>query len=175
MRARSLACFCRGSYAALAHEGDGECGRFDRRSARRGWPSGRKLESGGECTMAMELMRRPWSGAAGNDLMRDFVPLRTMMDRLFETAFTPTYWGNGASGGFGMDVYEGQDAYTIHCLLPGIDPNKVSVTVQDNVLTIEGESTRTPPEDAQTLFQEIAYGPFKRQVTLGTPVDASRA
>ena len=125
--------------------------------------------------MAMELMRRPLSGVSGGDLMRDFVPLRTMMDRLFESAFTPTVWGNGVAGGFGMDVYDGEDAYTIHCLLPGIDPSKVSVTVQDNVLTISGESQRTAPENARAVFQEIGYGQFQRQVTLGAPVDAGKA
>ena len=125
--------------------------------------------------MAMELVRRPWAGAAGGDLMRDYVPLRTMVDRLFESAFTPALWGNGVRGGFGMDVYETDDAYTIHCLLPGVDPSKVAVTVQDHVLTVSGESTRPAPENARPLFQEIGFGQFRRQVTLDAPVDAGKA
>ena len=124
--------------------------------------------------MALELMRRPW---AGSDLARDIVPLRTVMDRLLESAFTPSFWVAGQSGfaGFGMDLYEDDNAYYIHCLLPGIDPNAVNVSVQDNVLTISGESKRNVPEGWRPLFQEIGYGQFQRQVTLTTPVDAGKA
>ncbi len=125
--------------------------------------------------MAMELMSRPWAGLAAGDPTRDYVPLRAMMDRLFESAFAPAFWRDGASGNFGMDVYEGDDAYIVHCLLPGIDPAKVNVAVQDNVLTISGESTRTAPQGARPLLQEIGYGQFQRQVTLGTPVEAGKA
>jgi HSP20 family protein len=124
--------------------------------------------------MALDLMRRPWTG----DVARDAVPLRTMMDRLLENAFTPSFFTDGqrgAFGGFGMDVYESEDAYTIHCLLPGIDPDSVNVSVRDNVLTIEGESKRAAPENARPLFQEIGYGKFQRQVSLGSPVEANNA
>jgi HSP20 family protein len=126
--------------------------------------------------MALDLMRRPLAADA-----RDVVPLRTMMDRLLESAFTPTLWSDGQRSGwsglgqFGMDVYESDDAYTIHCLLPGINPDGVNVSVQDNVLTISGESRRTAPENARPLFQEIGYGTFQRQVSLGFPVEADRA
>ena len=67
--------------------------------------------------MAMEVMRRPLAGA---DLAREVLPLRTMMDRLLDTAFAPSAWGgwNGAgAAGFGADVYETDSGYTIQCLL----------------------------------------------------------
>ena len=128
--------------------------------------------------MALDLMRRP---SLAGDLNREFVPLRTMMDRLLENAFMPSFWGDTQRSGwsgigqFGMDVYETDDAYVIHSLLPGIDPESVSVSVQDNVLTISGESKRTAPENARPLFQEIGYGQFQRQVSLGFPVEADKA
>ncbi len=128
--------------------------------------------------MALEVMRRPamrWSGAG---LAQDAVPLRTMMDRLLESAFTPSTWFGDTSGiGSGpcsLDVYEQEDAYIVQCLLPGITPDAVHVTVQDNVLTISGESTREVPEGAQPVFQEIGYGRFARQVTLSMPVEVDR-
>jgi len=127
--------------------------------------------------MALDLMRRPLAA----DVARDVVPLRTMMDRLLENAFTPSLWADGQRSGwsglgqFGMDVYETDDAYIVHSLLPGINPDSVNVTVQDNVLTISGESARTAPENARPLFQEIGYGRFQRQVSLGFPVEADKA
>jgi HSP20 family protein len=126
--------------------------------------------------MALDLMRRPWSGSdLARDLTREFVPLRTMMDRLLESAFAPSFWADGWTGSFGMDVYETDEAYIVQCLLPGIDPNAVNVSVQDNVLTISGESKRPAPENARPVFQEIGYGQFQRQVTLSTPVEAGKA
>ena len=128
--------------------------------------------------MAMEVMRRPLGPLAGTDLAREVLPLRTMMDRLLDTAFAPSAWGawNGTgAAGFGADVYETDHGYTIQCLLPGIDPQNVTVTVQDNVLTISGESTRRGPEGARPLFQEIGYGAFRRHFTLPAPVEAGKA
>ncbi len=124
--------------------------------------------------MALELMRRPWTGS---ELAREFVPLRTMMDRLLETAFTPSFFFGGLDGvaGTAVDVYETDEAYIVQCLLPGIDPEQVHVAVQDNVLTISGERRPVAPEGAQPIFQEIGTGRFERQLTLGVPVDASKA
>ena len=127
--------------------------------------------------MALDLMRRP---SLAGDLNREFVPLRMMMDRLLENAFMPSYWGDGersawSGGQFGMDAYETDDAYVVHSLLPGIDSESVHVSVQDNVLTIAGESKRTAPENARPLFQEIGYGRFQRQISLGFPVEADKA
>lgn len=129
--------------------------------------------------MATELMRRPWTGTdLTREPFRELVPLRTMMDRLLESAFAPSWWsgwfGEGLAG-TGMDLYETDEAYTVHCLLPGIDPDAVQVSVQDNVLTISGESQRPAPQGARAVFQEIGYGTFQRQVTLGTPVEADKA
>jgi HSP20 family protein len=128
--------------------------------------------------MAMERMRRP---RGGGDLAREMVPLRVLMDRLLENAFTPLAWGEGRTGlggpvgAFSMDVYEDDNAYYVDCLLPGIDPNAVNVSVQDNNLTISGETKRTIPEGRRPLLQEIGAGQFQRQVTLATPVEAGQA
>ncbi len=126
--------------------------------------------------MAIEPVRRP----LGSELAREMVPLRTMMDRLLETAFTPAFWsdfwGRGGSGfGFDMDVYEDDNNYYIRCFLPGIDPNAVNISAQGNMLSISGEMTHKTPESWRPVFQEIGTRRFQRQLTLDTPVDASRA
>ena len=124
--------------------------------------------------MALDAMRRSGSPA---EFGREMVPLRTMMDRLMESAFTPTFgplWSGGAAG-FGWDVYEDNDAYYIHAYLPGVDPNALNITVQDNVLSISGETRRNTPEHWRPLLQEVPFGQFQRQVTLGAPVEAANA
>jgi HSP20 family protein len=125
--------------------------------------------------MALELMRRP---LAGTELGRGFVPLRTLMDRLLETAFTPSFWFDwrgGPAAGCPMDVYEDNERYIVHCLLPGVDPNAVNVSVQDNILIISGEWKSPAPEGARPVFQEIGQGQFRRQVTLDYAVEPGQA
>jgi HSP20 family protein len=123
--------------------------------------------------MAIEPTRRPWRGG---EFGREMVPLRAMMDRLFESAFAPPFWGEAREGGWlGLDVDEDDDAYYVQCRLPGINPNDVAISVQDNVLTISGETKRTVPEGRRPVVQETSYGRFQRQVALGMPVDSGRA
>ena len=123
--------------------------------------------------MALEMTRRP---GPMSEYGREVVPLRAMMDRLFESAFTPLIAGGwGTPSGFGLDVYEDQEAFYVHCYLPGIDPNAVNLTIQDNVLAINGETKRNVPEGWRPLVQEIGYGPFERRLTLGMPVEAGQA
>ena len=123
--------------------------------------------------MALDLFRRE---GGLTDFSRDLIPLRTMMDRLFESAFTPSSgfgWSGGA--GFGWDVYEDDEAFYIHCYLPGLDPDAVNVTVQDNVLSVSGETKRDVPQNWRPVLQELGYGQFRRQLALGTPVEAGQA
>jgi HSP20 family protein len=125
--------------------------------------------------MAIEPMRRTLAG----ELAREMVPLRTMMDRLLETAFTPAFWSDfrRVAGEWAMDtdVYEDDDNFYIRCYLPGIDPNAVNISALGNVLTISGEVTRKTPEHWRPVFQEMTTGRFERRITLDTPVDAGKA
>ena len=123
--------------------------------------------------MPYEIRRR------GDDPFREMVPLRSVMDRLFESAFMPNYFGEGQLGagmrGFGMDVEEDDDAVFVSCHLPGIDPNDVQIQVHDNVLSVSGETKRRSPEGRRAVRQESSYGRFERQVALASPVDADKA
>jgi len=123
--------------------------------------------------MPYEIRRR------GDDPFREMVPLRSVMDRLFESAFMPNFFGEGqfAGGarGFGMDVDEDEDHVYVSCQLPGINPDDVQIQVHDNVLSISGETKRRSSEGRRSVMQETAYGRFERRVALTSPVDADKA
>jgi HSP20 family protein len=132
--------------------------------------------------MAQDMIRRRTARPMGSELAREMVPLRTMMDRLFENAFMPSFFGEGRAlgglsgqGWFGADVDEDDDAYYISCQLPGIDPKDVTISAEGNVLTISGESKRTTPEGRRAISQESSYGRFERQFGFDTPVDSDKA
>ena len=71
-----------------------------------------------------------------------------------------------------MDAYrKGHDFY-VHVDLPGVDPNSIDLTVEQNVLTIRAERFRTAAEDVEMILSERPTGTFSRQLFLGDTLDA---
>jgi HSP20 family protein len=57
--------------------------------------------------------------------------------------------------------------------LPGIKPEEVKVTVEDDVLTVSGEHTEESEEDKDDYMRrERRYGSFSRSMTLPAGVKA---
>jgi HSP20 family protein len=73
-----------------------------------------------------------------------------------------------------LDVYTTQEEIVIVASLPGLTPDEVDVTIDDDRLTIRGE-LRPPLENVDYLFQERLYGPFSRALMLNVPVDTAQA
>lgn len=98
--------------------------------------------------------------------------LRGDMDDVFERFFG----GGSLVGNAGRsltydvptDVFHTEDSLTIRMDLPGIDPDKVEVTVQDNVLLING-SRPFPYESDKIRWVRRGsfYGDFTQRVVLG--------
>jgi len=96
------------------------------------------------------------------------------MDRFFEdmpnlpekmTSFTPA-----------VDVYQDKDNVIAETSLAGVDPEKVSVSVENDVLKIEGKSEHTSEVDERNYYRkEVRYGSFYRAVALPTHVKADKA
>jgi HSP20 family protein len=102
-----------------------------------------------------------------------------LFDRLTERFFGP---GEGEYSVWGKEAWvpaieshvEG-DNLIVKADLPGIDPKEVSIAVQGNQLTIEGERKREEKKEEKDYFyQEVAYGKFSRTMTLPEGVDADK-
>jgi HSP20 family protein len=71
-----------------------------------------------------------------------------------------------------MDAYRKRDSFLISVDLPGVKPDSVDLTVEENVLTIKGERPAPPvADDVESVIAERPYGTFMRQVFLGTNLD----
>jgi HSP20 family protein len=72
-----------------------------------------------------------------------------------------------------MDVKERDDAYVIKTEMPGVNKDDVSITLENGVLTITGESKseKEEKEGERVLRQERRYGKFVRSLRLGTQID----
>ena len=75
------------------------------------------------------------------------------------------------------DVYydKRENAVVVKLELPGIDPDAISLDVEDSVLRVTGARCDERHPDAVYQQMEIAYGRFERMVMLPPEVDATRA
>ena len=98
------------------------------------------------------------------------------LNRVFDQALNAT--ANSRVWVPAMDVAERGDAYLVHAELPGVSPDSVEITFEQNVLTIRGTkpSAFDPQADGETrIFSaERVHGGFERSVRLPEYIDADR-
>jgi HSP20 family protein len=71
-----------------------------------------------------------------------------------------------------MDAYRQGDNFFIHFDLPGIRAESITLTVEQNVLSVRAERAPTEVGGVQMLVAERPYGTFTRQLFLGETLDA---
>jgi HSP20 family protein len=71
-----------------------------------------------------------------------------------------------------MDAYRDGDSFYVHFDLPGVKADSISLTVEQNVLTVRAERAPVQADGAQMIVAERPYGTFTRQVFLGETLDA---
>ena len=107
---------------------------------------------------------------------RGLTPLSEAMGQLFRDAFTTPGVGSLVpASGLGMNLYEMDEGYIVQALLPGVNPDHLTITAQENVLTLQGKTEIAAPENARALFVGTDTGDFRQQVQLPGDVDAERA
>jgi len=101
--------------------------------------------------------------------------LEDVFDRLFGTPIRPYV---PQAGTLPLDVYEVEGKLVLKAAVPGIDPSDLDIQIENNVLTIKGE-TRHEEEskEAKIYRREVSYGSFSRSVRLpeGLNLDAVEA
>lgn len=84
----------------------------------------------------------------------------------------------GSQFGFtpAVDMYEDKENIVVETQLGGIDPEKVDISIENNVLTIKGESEKKSEIDEKNYYRkEIRRGSFYRSIPLPTKVDGDAA
>ena len=119
----------------------------------------------------MTIVRRP-------SPIRDMLSMRTAMDRFFDDDFRPFHWLSGGFDGpaLPLDVTADTDAVTIEAALPGIKPEDVDITVENNTVTIAGKTADERSADQGSyVLQEIRRGSFSRTVSLPNGLEPDKA
>ncbi len=75
-----------------------------------------------------------------------------------------------------VDVYQTKDAIVVEATLPKIDPNTVKISVEENILIIEGQSEEKKEVEEKNYYRkEIRRGSFYRTVELPGHVEGDKA
>jgi HSP20 family protein len=110
------------------------------------------------------------------DPFGEMLTLRDAMNQLFEESFVnPARMGSSNAFSMPLDVSETQDGYVVDAVVPGLKPEDLDITIQDNVLTIRGETRKqqqTGDKPSNYHIMERRYGRFSRSISLPTAVKA---
>lgn len=96
------------------------------------------------------------------------------MDKVFSD-FMPTV---RTKNGFmpAVDMYEDKDNVIVETQLAGIDPEKIDISIENDVLCIKGEGERKTEVDEKNYYRkEIRRGSFYRSIPLPTKVNGDKA
>jgi HSP20 family protein len=74
-----------------------------------------------------------------------------------------------------IDVVQKADEIVVKASLPGVKPEEIDISVEDNVLTLKAESsTETETNESGYLIRERSFGTFYRALRLPESVDPEK-
>jgi HSP20 family protein len=116
--------------------------------------------------MSTLLTRRP---------RNDYGSMLDVFDRMFDSMWSV---GPATNGGTTMplDIYEKDNKVFLCASIPGIKPSDIEVSVDDDVLTIRGETKQTWESDEKTKVyrKEFRHGVYSRSIRLPEGLDLDK-
>jgi len=109
-----------------------------------------------------------------------FEPLReleTLHDRIQRYFDDFSNYGFNFTDNFSprIDISEEKDTINVVAEIPGVKKNNIKITLQDSILTIEGEKKKESEEKDKNYYRsERVHGSFKRCFTLPVEVDSEK-
>lgn len=133
----------------------------------------------------MQLMSFPWKHKV--QVRRNEVPaqlggdpFQSEFDAMVERFFGPQAGlgvADAASRAWAMpvDILETGEGYRLRVELPGVDPKDVEVTLNEGVLTVQGEKRGDEQREGETRhISERRFGTFRRAFVMPNAVDESK-
>jgi HSP20 family protein len=102
--------------------------------------------------------------------------LRNSMDRVVDRdlALAPSSW-KSFNWSIALDVVESEDEYLVKASLPGINPDDLEITFDDNRLILKGE-VKEEKEIDETRYhlRERRYGSFSRSIKMPSGIESDK-
>lgn len=118
-----------------------------------------------------------WNYLTGfdDDLLDQFERMRRQLEGLAGSPFGPAGIRSVAAGTFpAINVGASPEEVDLYVFAAGIDPKRLDITLQQNLLTIAGERNVEFPDDAQIYRNERHSGGFRRVLSLPEDVDPEK-
>jgi HSP20 family protein len=112
------------------------------------------------------------------DPFRELRSLQDEVNRLFSSSFSRGGDSELTRGAWSpnVDIFEDKDHIVLEAELPGMKPEDVNISIENNVLTIQGERKFEKKDDQGNFHRvERSYGSFTRSFTLPPAVSSDNA
>lgn len=106
--------------------------------------------------------------------LREFETLHDKIQRYFDDF---SNFGFNVSETFNpkIDISEDKNHIYVEAEIPGVKKENIKITLQDNILTVEGEKKKESEHKEKNYFRsERMFGSFKRSFTLPAEVDSDK-
>lgn len=77
-------------------------------------------------------------------------------------------------GELAIDFYQTGNELVIQSAIAGVKPEDLEISIEKDILTIEGERKKPFEEGGEYFFQECYWGRFSRQIILPVEIDPNR-
>ncbi len=85
--------------------------------------------------------------------------------------FLEAWSGRSAHHSMPLDAYRRGDVFYLHFDVPGVDPEAIELTVEDDVLTVKAARAWSEVKGDELVARERPQGTFERHVSLGKDLD----
>ena len=99
-------------------------------------------------------------------------PISRDFDRLVRRAFGPSSFGTAFAPALPMDTVRRDGEVVLRFDVPGVEQDKIDVTVDKGVLTVSATREETKTEGENPVVRERLFGSFTRRVRLSDNLDA---
>ena len=107
------------------------------------------------------------------DPYRDMRQMEQAMNRMWRGM--GTWPGETEQWNIPIDVVQKPEEIVVKASLPGVKPEEIEITVEDNVLTLKAESVKeSESQDSGYLIRERSAGTFYRALRLPDSVDTDK-
>lgn len=112
------------------------------------------------------------------DPFRDLRNLQDEVNRLFASSFSRNDSNELMRGAWSpsVDIFENKDQIVLEAELPGMKPEDVEISIENNILTLHGERKFEKKDEGDNFHRvERSYGSFTRSFTLPPTVSSENA
>ncbi len=91
----------------------------------------------------------------------EMVSLREAMDRLFEDSFiSPRNVGRWSGRVVAANLYETPEAFILQLPMPGVNPDEVEITTQQDTISLKWQTKLEVPQNATVHWNGFPAGQF---------------